>query len=128
MSTIVNIWTFTNASHPHQKLDHGLEDMQKYLSSIRSSLSKVNGQSDGKWTEPDWSSRPESRNSVASSTATNNSASFSNRASRSSTVSSDNSIHSTRSSLSLDDMDYQKVSSLPSEQTWRKRRKLMTIL
>ncbi|KAG2186736.1 hypothetical protein INT44_002962 [Umbelopsis vinacea] len=92
-----------------KKLDHGLEDMQKYLSSIRSSLSKVNGQSEAKWTDPEWSPRrPESRSSVASSTATNNSASFSNRASRSSTVSSDNSIHSTRSSLSLDDMDYQK--------------------
>lgn len=92
-----------------QKLDHGIEDMQKYLSSIRSSLSKGHSPTESKWPEPEWSPRPESRNSIAS-TATNNSASFSNRASRSSTISSDNSVTSTRSSVSLDDLDFSKVS------------------
>ncbi|GAB5588787.1 hypothetical protein Unana1_03687 [Umbelopsis nana] len=91
--------------------DHGLEDVQKYLSSIRSSLSKGQGPPDGKWPEPEWSPRPESRNSIASSIATNNSATFSNRASRSSTISSDNSVTSTRSSVSLDDLDLSKEST-----------------
>ncbi|CAM0142254.1 hypothetical protein VKS41_002265 [Umbelopsis sp. WA50703] len=91
-----------------KKFDLGLEDMQKYLSSVRISLSK--GQtttSDMKWSEPEWSPGPDNRNSVASSVATNNSTGFSKRASRSSIVSSDN---STRSSLSLEDLDFRKES------------------